>query len=108
MRFNTNSIFRNFITGNDRFSDNEELKYINNESSQFDFNLTTLNDDIDKLSTVGDKFQLADAQASTIIRKRFVLDLENPDFGQRFCQTVLHSPVIVIFQDGYKRWFQTR
>ena len=77
VRFNTNSIFRNFISGNNRFSDNEELKYINNESTQFDFNLTTLNDDIDKLSTVGDKFELADARARNIIKKRFVLDLYN-------------------------------
>ena len=73
--FSANSIFRNFINGRTKFSDVEELGFINNDTANFNFSLTSLNLDKEQYEELSGK--LNSSIFGNILFPRFALDLYN-------------------------------
>ena len=71
--FSANSIFRNFINGQPKLSDVEELEFINNDTANFNFSLTSLQLDKEQYEELSGKYILGGNR----LFPRFALDLYN-------------------------------
>ena len=70
INFSANSIFKNLLAGNTLFSDIEELKFINNNSENFNFSLSIIENDVSDYKKIMDD-QITMGQIS----KRMALNL---------------------------------
>ena len=68
--FSANSIFKNLLSGNTKFSDIEELEFINNNSENFNFSLSITENDVSDYKKI-----MEDPRTLGKISKRMALNL---------------------------------